>query len=218
MKGSEVSKILLGLFLILLGIAFLFDQFTQFDFFSIFRFFIPISITILGIYFILGLKRIIFGLLLSFIGIVLIFSLIFNFTIQIWNLWPLILVIVGFNIIFNKGKKEINNINDSTFDSVSIFWGEERSIRNQKFKKGSVLVLFGSSEIDLRESTLSDNSIIEIVCIFGAVTLMINKDMKILNEGIGIFGALEDKSSPNSDAKLLKIKGLSIFGGVEIKN
>ncbi len=154
------------------------------------------------------------------------------FDVSFWQLWPLILVIVGLSIIFQKKmlgrseeeEMEFDNLDMDYIDEVAVFGGGEKKVNSYNFKGGKVTSIFGGSEVDLRNAQLSEGkNVIDVLTIFGGSTFYVPDDWSIKADVSSIFGAFTDSRSqrlkvvPDPD-KLLIIKGFTMFGGGEIKN
>ena len=86
--------------------------------------------------------------------------------------------------------------------------------------------VFGGSDFDLRECRFSDPvTTLWLNSAFGGADVIVPEGVRIDMGGLAIFGGNElvvenGAIHPNSlpaDAPLLKIRGLSIFGGVDVK-
>ncbi len=145
--------------------------------------------------------------------------------------WPAILVAIGVAMLMkNKGKKDevIMGSKCSSvdyFDDFVIFGGREIFINSQHLLGGKATSIFGGIEYDLRRAIPSESgSVIDCITIFGGCGFKIPLDWSVRNEVTTIFGAFTDKrgesfQEANYDpSKTIIIKGISIFGGVEIKH
>jgi len=114
-------------------------------------------------------------------------------------------------------------------DEVNIFWGGRKRIVSKNFLGGEIVSIFGGFEIDLTQADFTSDQIqIEIVSIFGGGELQIPTNWEVMVESVGIFGGTGDRTwhpnsapgvaAPATPAKRLIIKGVSIFGGLTIKN
>jgi predicted membrane protein len=112
--------------------------------------------------------------------------------------------------------------NENFFEDIAIFGGGERRILTQTFKGGQLVAMFGGSKIDLIHSNIAsgDKPVIEVVCIFGGSTLLVPSDWNVRVEVFNIFGGYVDKriTSQVDFNKTLIIKGVTIFGGGEVKS
>ena len=224
---NSLWKWLIGGFFIFLGLGFLADQFLDVNFGFIFGFFWPVFVVFIGVYIIAKTRSHFFlGFTVLIVGLLMLGSRLFNFSFSIWQLWPLILVGVGLSILFGRNNKwnfdpskPIENKEDK-FESVAVFWGDSRKVKSESFKKGDVVVVFGGSEIDLRDAKFAkEGGKIDVVSIFGGSTIKVNKDTLVHSEGVGIFGAFVDETSkPEKESGKLYVEGVAIFGGVSIKN
>jgi hypothetical protein len=119
-------------------------------------------------------------------------------------------------------------------NEVNIFWGGKRRITSKNFTGGDIVAIFGGFDVDLRESEMLGNQIeIEVVTIFGGGDIRVPVGWEVVMDTVGIFGGCgdrtchPDRSAPattNPDGsstpqqKKVIIKGVAIFGGLNIKN
>lgn len=80
----------------------------------------------------------------------------------------------------------------------------------------------GGAQINLSQADIQDVVIIEAIQVFGGTKLIIPQNWQVVTEMAAIFGGIQDKrdfyaSEPNTNKKII-IKGVSIFGGIDIKN
>lgn len=142
------------------------------------------------------------------------------------SLWPVILILIGIIILF--GSRKVTCFRKSVYvsegedfiDEVAIFGGNEKSIHSNAFRGGKVVSIFGGSTLDLTKVNLIPGAQIETVTIFGGSTLIIPSDWNVKIEVMSIFGGYSDKrmAAQVDINKTLIIKGVTIFGGGEIKN
>jgi len=141
--------------------------------------------------------------------------------------WPLVLVLIGLYLLLGRlkptGKIE-SEFNKEDFNDVSIFGGGKKHYQSDNFKGGSVTAIFGGSEIDLLNCKLAEGeNVLEIFAIFGGTSILAPSDWRIEINTVPIFGGFSDdrRRDPNlvqRDDRVLKVKGLILFGGGEIKN
>ena len=160
--------------------------------------------------------------------------------------WPLILVAIGVAILLRRrdhqklesvyepiqdtvggdtSKTAFSSNSLNTFDDFVIFGGREIFINSQALAGGKATSIFGGIEFDLRKASLqSGGAIIDCVSVFGGCGFKIPMDWNVRNEVTTIFGAFTDKRGDTySDkyydpSKTIVIKGVSIFGGIEVKH
>jgi predicted membrane protein len=156
--------------------------------------------------------------------------------------WPVVLIAVGIALLFHKGQNKIlsaepgmntpmevelipNDNTHNTFDDFVIFGGREIFINSQAFAGGKATSIFGGMEFDLRKANMSQSgALIDCVSIFGGCGFKIPMDWNVRNEVTTIFGAFTDKRGDTysekyyDPSKTILIKGISIFGGIEVKH
>ncbi len=133
--------------------------------------------------------------------------------------------------------RDAGNWSDSSaphLNEVNIFWGGKRRIVAKNFVGGEIVTIFGGFDIDLREADILGNvAEIEIVTIFGGGDIRVPLNWEVVMETVGIFGGCGDRTShPDSStpraypadgsavpqSKRLIVKGVAIFGGLNVKN
>lgn len=152
--------------------------------------------------------------------------------------WPLILVAIGVALLLrqrdNTSKPPIitgpisgssAENGQSTFDDFVIFGGREIFINSQTLQSGKATSIFGGMEFDLRKANMAPGgAVIDCVSVFGGCGFKIPMDWNVRNEVTTIFGAFTDKRGDTYNeryydpSKTIVIKGVSIFGGVEVKH
>ena len=84
--------------------------------------------------------------------------------------------------------------------------------------------MFGGTTLDLTNAKLAEgHQIIDVLSIFGGMTLYTRQDLKIDIKVVSIFGGFADKrirmqNIVPDQSRTLVLKGLTIFGGGSIKN
>ena len=160
--------------------------------------------------------------------------------------WPLILVAIGVIILMRQrdhhklsqgddpavnvpnndaSKSSYSSNSFNTFDDFVIFGGREIFVTSQALSGGKATSIFGGIEFDLRKAILQPGgAVIDCVIIFGGCGFKIPMDWNVRNEVTTIFGAFTDKRGDTYNdryydpSKTLVIKGISMFGGIEVKH
>jgi predicted membrane protein len=230
MTQDTNRRIVLAGFLIIIGIVWLLKNFNIFNF-PVYLFDWPMLLVIIGTYILLTKQQLIPSLIFIGIGLYLLLKDSLKIDLpELWNLWPLILIAIGISIVlkgrstyydrhFKGGNREIDL---DYIDSVSIFGANEKNINSQDFKGGKITNIFGGSEINLLNAKLaSGNNFIEVVTIFGGCTIIIPANWNVKVDMLSVFGGFVDKrelKETNPNEPVLFIKGVSMFGGGEIKS
>lgn len=226
-KSKGIKSLVAGILAIAAGIVLLFSNLNMIDpSWSKILFSWQTLVAAIGFIFLFD-KDYPFGIILLAFGILLIFTHHLNIEINIEPyLWPSVIVLIGLLLIigskfFRKGKTKHSIIDDSHIEETNIFSDSEHVISSKTFKKGKFVCIFGASKLNLLQSDLvPENAQIEIVAIFGGIQLYIPQDWIVKTEVFSLFGGFSDKrsTSTHSTNKTIVIKGVTIFGGGEIKS
>jgi predicted membrane protein len=107
-------------------------------------------------------------------------------------------------------------------NSTSIFGRVKKNIVSKNFRGGDIVNFMGGAEINLSQADFQGRVVLEVTQIFGGTRIIVPGHWQIHHEMTAIFGGVEDKRQMQPDSiksdKVLVIKGISFFGGIDIKN
>lgn len=216
-----INKKWFGVLLIVFGIGFLLQQFNVLNFSIILSTWWPLIIIIIGLLQLISNPRIAFpGIILILVGVILLGNQFVDVNLFTY-LWPVIIICVGLIFIFPQKNSNKFKHTENTIQNFSLFGGSNLLSTTQDFKGGEVTAIFGGAEIDLRNISIIDEAHLEIICIFGGVTIIVPDAFNVEVSGTPIFGGWENKVNStihHSEKPTLYINCYPIFGGVEIKS
>lgn len=218
------NKKLVGIILILLGIGFLLQQFTAFDFGDILYTYWPSILIIIGVVKLTQRQSSTLGsIILILIGVLFQANRLGLINYDFGDIfWPAILILAGLSFIFSRKPNYSSNFLDeeSSINNFVIFSGIKTVNHSQSFKGGTATALFGGIDIDLRGANISDGEVyLELTAMFGGIDLLVPQNWKVEVTGIPILGGWDNKTILNTDpnAPVLKVKCFVAFGGIEVK-
>ncbi|MBU1368686.1 MAG: cell wall-active antibiotics response protein [Bacteroidetes bacterium] len=149
--------------------------------------------------------------------------------------WPAILIGIGLIILTRRdggsnhkqhhvfsGQKNPRTHMDEYIDEMAIFGGGNTRITSEQFRGGKITAVFGGSDVEMKTAVpAQEGCVIDAFILFGGTNLIVPDDWKVKSEVVSIFGGFSDKRiiTANQDAeKTLLIKGVVIFGGIELKS
>jgi len=119
---------------------------------------------------------------------------------------------------FVAGKSENN---DGKIDYHFVFCGTEQVILDPVFKGGSIEVVFGGMELDLRRTSLAeDTTTLYVKAVFGGVEIKAPDTWYIEIISDSLAGGVSDSRSKHAEidrTRKLVIYAKSTFGGISIK-
>lgn len=162
------------------------------------------------------------------VGVVLLLAVrdIISFEIVSKLALPIILVIVGLSIIFKNAIttkvsnkiKELNN--NDLFNYTATFSGENVKFPNKQFVGANINAIFGGVDVDLRDSIIEKEAVINSSAIFGGVDILVPQNVNVVVKSTSIFGGTDNKVKNNQNSEELPklyINAFNLFGGVEVK-
>ena len=231
MDSSRITflsvQALFGLLVLLFGVALLLDNLDVMQAGEILRYW-PALLILFGLVKALepgpsGGK--VFGVVVAFIGLILLLGNLDVFYVHLWDLWPLIIVIVGISMIWRVlGATTMTQSGGGVETFVSgtaIMGGWKRAVASPDFAGGQLSAIMGGCELDLRGCTMKgEEAVIDIFAFWGGVEMRVPQGWRVVTKATPILGGIEDKtkSPEDSGAKRLVVHGTVIMGGAEIKN
>jgi predicted membrane protein len=162
-------------------------------------------------------------------------------------LWPIIFIAAGLFIIFRpKSRRRDGGFDDNLssrdnrttteenvnwqqpmtdrndkIDVTAVFGGVKKNMLSKTFKGGDIVAVMGGAEINLTQADFTGKVMIDCFNMFGGTKLVIPPDWEVQSDIVAIFGGVDDKRPPVSNAapdKILYLDGTCLFGGIEIKS
>ncbi|MBI2872425.1 MAG: hypothetical protein HYY00_04455 [Chloroflexi bacterium] len=139
--------------------------------------------------------------------------------------WPLAIILVGLFVLLQGplGRRagragEAGGI----LNILVAFGGAERKVTSGDFKGCQITAAFGGVDLDLREAQVKEPpAVMDVTCVFGGVELRVPQEWGVRLDVFPLFGGTSDKrkeSPPNQDQPHLVVRGLALFGAVEVKS
>lgn len=166
------------------------------------------------------------GVLFTIIGSVLLLQSLQLLRTTVWDLWPLLLILLGISLVTGTLRRRTTPAGDqddssATLNATAIWAGMNRKVVAQDFRGGEITAIMGGHEIDLRPARLAGGrAALDLFVWWGGVELRIPEDWAIVVEAMPIMGAVVDDSRvPVGEVRgTLVLRGLVVMGGVEVKN
>ena len=105
-------------------------------------------------------------------------------------------------------------------NTTAIFGEIKKTILSKDFKGGTVSNVFGTTQLDFTHADLNGVAILDISQGFGETKIIVPTDWRIESDISQVFAVVDDNRNnvyqTKSSDKVLVLKGVSIFAGVEI--
>ncbi len=221
-------RVIFGIFIILLGLAFTLDNFG-----------VPLGASLregLGkgwpvVFVVVGLARLaesrdLGGFVWLTVGSAF---LAHNFgLVELRRVWPLGLVMGGVFLVFRAfvppcaPRREAGD----RLDALAFMGGTRRSLTSSGFEGGSLVAVMGGVEVDLRGATIPPGAqaTIDTFAVWGGIEITVPRGWEVHSRGVPLLGAFEDSTERGTEATesgprpRLVVTGVAIMGGVEVKN
>jgi predicted membrane protein len=245
--GMTPGRLIAGLSIIGLGIAFLLDRFGVINVGSTIGTWWPTILMIVAIVQIVTRSsNSWFGSAVLFcVGAVLLADNLDLLPGSFWSIfWPILVILIGIAVLTGAKKKSRqwgNGTNPST-DDVKIGSAEDTTISDDFIRRtavlsgldiassssalqgGSLTAVLAGIELDLRNAVpASDEMLLDVTAVLGGVEIRVPTSWRVHTSGSPILGEIDNRTMGNlangaTDAPLLIIRSTAILGGIEIKH
>ena len=118
-----------------------------------------------------------------------------------------------------SGEKSFSS--ENFVSTTAIFGGVHKKIVTKDFKGGDVSSFMGGTELDLSQADINGIVRLDVTQVMGGTKIIVPPHWEVRSEVTALFAGFEDKrqqpAALNPD-KVLVLQGMSLFGGIELKN
>jgi predicted membrane protein len=180
------------------------------------------------------------GAIWILVGAVLLGNRLGFVSVNIWNYWPLLLVLVGGRIVLQTmsprasvragdpaaptGGGFVTQAGGDAGDllsAVAVMGGFDRKVTSQAFRGGELTAFMGGGKLDLRSALpAGGQAIINVFALMGGFEILVPETWSVSLEVTPFMGGVEDKAhtSASPSAPRLVVRGFVMMSSVEIKN
>jgi predicted membrane protein len=169
------------------------------------------------------------GGILIFVGSVMLGNSLGLLRMNVWDFWPLFLVIVGGRIVrqaFSRDVRAPRGVDagvdaGSMTSAIAVMSGFSRTIASQAFKGGELTAFMGGGKLDLRGATLAGGqAVVSVFAVMGGFEIFVPETWNVMIEVTPFMGGVDIKARTSTDlsAPRLVVRGFVMMGGVDIKN
>ncbi|WP_214072432.1 DUF5668 domain-containing protein [Mucilaginibacter sp. dw_454] len=111
---------------------------------------------------------------------------------------------------------------DEHLDAVSVFGSVKKTIFSKNFQGGEIVNVMGGTELDFTQANINGRVYVDITQIFGGTKIIVPSHWMVVSDMAAVFAGVDDKriktNAPPDSSKVLVLKGVSIFAGVDIRS
>ena len=219
-------QLIFGLAIATLGVLFTLDNLDIIQSGPILRWW-PIVLVLVGLTRLWGSgprSQTVAGVLITGVGLILLFSSLDLIRYGIWDLWPLGLVFAGGFLIWRVTQRAKGGgppvDPDDYANAFVLMGGVTRKMSSSQFRGGEATAIMGGVELDLRNAHPANNTVVmDVLAWWGGIEIWVPQDWKVTSEVLPVMAGYEDKTKPQPDAKThMILRGLEVMGGIEVGN
>ncbi len=229
---GDRSRLVVGLFVILVGVLALADNLFQINTRQVLQFW-PMVFMVLGLMKMSNTRHpsgIVLGVVLTALGLLMTLSNVGLISFRLRDWWPVLLIAAGLAMIgrgqIERGLQQARQQlasgaaqGSSGLHAVAIMSGNKMNVTDADFRRGEATAVMGGVEIDMRQADMQDEAVLSVFAVWGGIEVRVPPTWSVVCQGMPIMGAIEDKTVPPlTPGKRLIVDGFVLMGGVEIKN
>ncbi|MES2807066.1 MAG: LiaF domain-containing protein [Bacteroidota bacterium] len=119
-------------------------------------------------------------------------------------------------------EKQPNFAPDDFLDAVSIFGGVKKIVFSKNFQGGELVNVFGGAELDFTQADINGRVYVDVTQIFGGTKIIVPAHWMVVSDMSAVFAGVDDKrmrtNTPLDSNKVLVLKGISVFAGIDIRS
>ncbi|OEZ60741.1 MULTISPECIES: LiaI-LiaF-like domain-containing protein [unclassified Duganella] len=230
-QKSPASQFVVGLFVVAVGMAFLLANLGWLDLdFTLHLW--PTALIFFGVMKLVQTRTtsgVVVGGALMLVGAMILLKETGFISISWRSLWPLLLIAAGLSVVFKSstgrsflepGADSLEKTSgDAVVDITAVMGGFKRRLTTQDFRGGEITAVMGGCDLDLRQSSINGEAVLNVFSMFGGITIKVPVDWTVVLQGTPIMGGFEEKTVPPATPdKRLIVRGYAIMGGLEVRN
>ncbi len=236
-SSNTKGNLLVGSFLIILGLLFIIDNYDLLDYEIsglIFRW--ESFLIFIGIVLIVSKSNEKTGIVIATIGIFFLGMDLYDFKFKgfLYDYWPIIVILIGIYFIYKKsadkkeveeetdsGKEFANENADQILNRTFIFTEESIHLNSPKFSLSDSFFLFSALKLFFRNDQTNKSILINNTLILSSNILYFPSDWRVIDSSVNILAEVKDqrkKPDKFSEAPVtIVLKGANILGSIKIK-
>jgi hypothetical protein len=141
---------------------------------------------------------------------------------QLLGLWPLLISAGGVTLIAQALRPKAKDVlrRGRAFRSIAVMGGSGRTFSSPDFIGGDAVAVMGGCEIDLSQSTIVSEAVIDVLVFWGGVEIKVPRGWEVESHVLALLGAVDNRTigAPAPNAPRLIVRGSAIMGGVELRH
>lgn len=229
MSGTPriTPRLLIGVFLVILGVLFTLENLGYADVEHYFEFW-PLLFVVIGWTKWVQARSNPARLAAATWGLVGVWLILHNLDIlpySFWDFWPLLLILIGAWVIWQtmeRSERRQSTVDpSSTVSALAIWSGADRKSSSADFRGGELTAIMGGCEVDLTQARIAEGeAVLDLFAVWGGIEVRVPPDWKIVSQVTAFMGAYEENAqpAPADSTQRLVLRGLAIMGAIEVKN
>jgi predicted membrane protein len=225
-RPRVTPQLLLGLFVIAIGVLFTLDNLGLVHAEAYLRFW-PLALIAIGLVKLSqvrdGTGGTLGGLIFTIAGVWLLLEETAVVRVSFWDMWPLLLVLFGTYMVWQGAARHAARPAadaNSLVSALAILGGVEYSNNSAEFRGGNLTAIMGGCELDLRQAAIGGDAYLDVFALWGGIEIKVPEDWTVISRVLPLLGGSVNKTHApqGSTSNRLIVRGFAVMGGVEIKN
>jgi predicted membrane protein len=212
-------KLIAGLFFAVLGILMALDNLDVFDAWRVLAYW-PLALIAVGVLKFMDAGSRAVGLMCIAAGALLLALNVRWIRLSIFDFWPLVLIGIGVFIVAqamgitprDAETKDVRNV-------WSVLSARKVVVESRDYTGGRCVSFMGGTELDLTNAAIANGpAVIEALVIMGGLEIRVPDGWEVVCDALPFMGGSEVRIKSKSTGSQLIVRGLVMWGGLEIKD
>ncbi|MEA2237508.1 MAG: hypothetical protein QOC81_2232 [Thermoanaerobaculia bacterium] len=219
MAGVSGFKLIVGIFFALLGVILTLDNLDLIDA-ERFLAYWPLALIAIGILKFQDPGHRVLGAFLIGIGALNLLANTVEWSISIFDFWPVILILAGIGIVAHAFGVRLPSLSGASDSTVWAILGVRKIvIDSHTYTGGRIIAFMGGCELDLTKADMEQGTAsIELIAVWGGIEIKVPDGWEVIGNTVPIMGGAEIRTKAVPGGRRLNVTGLALMGGVEIKS
>jgi hypothetical protein len=216
--GSSV-KLVVGIFFVLLGLLMTLGNLEILDAGSFLRFW-PALLIVIGVLKFGEAGSRALALILLCSGIFLLACEMQWARFSIFDLWPLILIGIGVVVVMHAlGFRTSGSSVGPSPTLWAVCASRKLAASGRDLDGRHIIAVMGGCKIDVIDTEVeSVTAVIEVIAVWGGIVIRVPDGWEVVGQVVPVMGGIDIKTGPARGGRKLIVRGLTLMGGMEIKN
>lgn len=138
---------------------------------------------------------------------------------SIFDLWPLALIVGGLVVVAHSfGVRPFEGQRTHGRNVWAVLSTQKAVVDEKNYAGGGAFAVLGGCEVDLTNADFEKGPVVlEVLALMGGVEVKVPEGWRVVGEVMPFMGGVDLRTRPGRSGRVLIIRGVAVWGGIEVK-